>query len=116
MDTQSERELWNDYCYLVKCIQKSVAASQRHTDASLRINSRWLEKVTMSKSHVNGETFSKWHSLGTWPLEKDLSLLKGTGWWLMHSCLHKTHTLSSDCLCFCDYAKFIGQFSSIFDR
>lgn len=100
--------------YLVKCVQKSVAASQRHPAASLRTNSRWLEKVTMSKRHSNGETFSKWRSWGTWPLGKDLSLVKGTGWWVMQSCVHKTHTLCSHCLFFCDYAKFIGQFFFLF--
>ena len=33
----------------------------------------------------NGETFSKRCSWWTWPLGKDLSLLKGTGWWVMQS-------------------------------
>lgn len=82
------------------CVQKSVAASQRHAAATLWTNSRWLEKVTMSRSHVNGETFSKLHSWGTCPLGKDLSLVKGTGWWVTQSRLHKAHSLSTHCLCF----------------
>lgn len=102
--------------YLVKCVQKSVAASQRHAAASLRTNSRWLEKVTMSKSHINGEAFSKLHSWGTCPLRRDLSLGKGTGWWVTQSRLCKTHSLSSHCLCFYRCFTFIGQFFSIFDE
>lgn len=75
--TSVRKRVANDYCILWSASKKSVAASQRHAAASLGTNSRRLEKVTMSKSHVNGETFSKWHSRGTWPFKERPVICKG---------------------------------------